>query len=440
MTKFNLCGLLLLPFSVAGCGREAPAPTQGGAFAVSTVQVVVHEAAEGTVTESVQLVGNFLPRRRTIIVTEVDGRILSLAKARQKIEVEIDGKRYSEQMSVDLGEPVSERDVLIQIDPAEYELALASATARLTEAQKALADLKAWRRPEQVLRLEAMRDEARARLKLAESEVERMTKLRQKEAVSISDMEIQEAERDRASASLAAAQADLLLAKSGPTKSQVELGEARVALAQAEVNAKQLDLDRTSIRAPYDGVITDRYVDVGERVTALPRVEIMELMDLSFVVVQVGIPERLIHQVQVKDLVSVKAEGTVDAVKGMVVLLNDKVDPGSRTYRARVAVDNRARRFKAGQFVRVVFPLESSSANVAVPNSAVTYAGGQPQVFVLKDDTVALRGVRLGLTDGERIEIIDGLNPGETVVVDDPAVLADGMKVRVRQADAESMR
>ena len=417
----------------SGCGASPGDRPNQAEFAASRVQVSVTEVRAGDISQSIELVGNFLPRKRTVIVTEVDGLIKSIAHAKQKFEVEVDGQRYVEHLSLDLGERVTKGSTLLQIDPVEYELSLASAKAALVEADMALTALRAWRRPEEIQRLRAVHKEAEARLSLAESELKRTTSLRAKKLVTGSAYEQRESERDVAKARLDAAAADLLVATNGPTQPEIDLAESRVALAQAEVDIRQDELSRTTIKAPYDGVITDRYVSVGERVTALPRVEIMEMMDLSFVVVQVGIPERLIHQVSLKDRVAVKAEGTVGSVPGIVVLLNEKIDRDSRTYRDRIAVNNRERRFKAGQFVRVSFVFRSSSSHVLVPRQAVTYAGGQPQVFVLTGEKVSLRNVRLGLSDGKQVEILEGLVPNETVVVDDPAILSDAMPVQLRE-------
>jgi RND family efflux transporter MFP subunit len=115
-----------------------------------------------------------------------------------------------------------------------------------------------------------------------------------------------------------------------------------------------------------------------------------------------------------------------------VVLVNDKIDRASRTCRVRVAVDNPDRTLRPGQFVHVAFPLRSSRGHVVVSRRALAWEGGQPQVFVLREGRVAVRRVRLGLDDGERVEVLEGLEPGEEVVTDDPGVLADGMRVQVR--------
>jgi multidrug efflux pump subunit AcrA (membrane-fusion protein) len=319
-------------------------------------------------------------------------------------------------------------------------LALDAATAAAEKAKRDLAELLAWRRPEDIVRLRASRDEAAARFTTAKSELNRVTSLYARKVISESQYDLHKAEFATAKAVFDRAEAELAIATNGPTEAAVAVAKAKVAQADAEVSICRDKLDKTTIRAPYDAVITDRYVDEGERVTALPRVEIMEIMDLSLVIVQVGIPERHMHKVNIRDRVTVRVEGVTDPVPGIVVLVNGKIDPDSRTYRARVAVDNRDGRFKAGQFVRVGFTFASSSGSLAVPSRSVTYTGGQSQVFVYADERVSLRTVKLGLSDGRRTEILAGLDKGETVVVDDPAILSDGMAVRLKPVGATAAK
>jgi HlyD family secretion protein len=432
-TPWALACLLALG-ALAGCGGSNPESAQSVENVLPRVRVTLARAERGSVAQDLELVGNLVARRRTEIVTDVDGVIQSIASSGRTLELEADGETRSEPIALGLGHAVKKGDVLVRIDPTDYELALAAAQADLNAANKNLVALRAWRRPEDIRRLRAAREEAAARTDLAKLEFDRTKELRAKDVVSASEFDraasalaVARAEQDRA-------EAELAVALNGPTPPEVALAEAKIAQAQALVNIRQDDLDRTTIKAPYDGVITERYVDVGERVTAMPRIEILELMDLSVVFVEVGVPERHVHQVGVRDDVRIEAEGVPEPLEGRVVLVNDKVDTTSRTYRVRVGVDNRAGRLKAGQFVRVTFTLAAGAERLVVPRDAVTYGGGQPQVFVYADDAVTLRDVRLGLTDGARVEIVNGLRDGERIVVDDPAVLSDGMAVEVREA------
>ena len=98
-----------------------------------------------------------------------------------------------------------------------------------------------------------------------------------------------------------AAKANVSIAKAGPTESELAVAEAIVAQNENEVEIAQERLKKTVILSPYDAVVTDRYMGVGDRVTALPRVEIMEIMDLSLVIVKVGVPERFFGKVHLGD-------------------------------------------------------------------------------------------------------------------------------------------
>jgi RND family efflux transporter MFP subunit len=161
----------------------------------------------------------------------------------------------------------------------------------------------------------------------------------------------------------------------------------------------------------------------------------MELMNIGVLSAQLGVPERYVNQIQVGDPAVVYVKGSVESVPGMVVLINDKVDPSNRTFRIRVAIRNNQRRFKAGQFVRVALEVESSAKALTVPAQAFTYTGGEAHVFVYEIGRVQQRAVTLGVSNDRAAEVLTGLSPGEQVVVDDPSVLCDGMMVHVRTED-----
>jgi cobalt-zinc-cadmium efflux system membrane fusion protein len=262
-------------------------------------------------------------------------------------------------------------------------------------------------------------------------------------AISVRDYERYEAEARRGRALLAHAEASLQIATAGPVAEEVAVAEARVAEAQAEVDVQQQNRQKATVRAPYDAVITDRYADRGDRVTPLPRFELMEIMDLSVLLAQVGVPERYIQQLHVGDAAAVHVVGAGEPLPGTVVHVNDKVEPATRTFRVRVAVANRPRRYKVGQFVQVVFQVGTTAQTLVVPSPAVTYTGGQPVVFVVADGHAVARHVTVGLVSDGQTEIRSGLKEGARVVIDDPALLAHGMPVRVRktpQADRLSRR
>ncbi|MBM4090423.1 MAG: efflux RND transporter periplasmic adaptor subunit, partial [Planctomycetes bacterium] len=184
-----------------------------------------------------------------------------------------------------------------------------------------------------------------------------------------------------------------------------------------------------TIRAPYDAVIADRYVDVGDRVTAMPRVEIMQIIDAQALFAQVSVPERYQGAVQLGDLATVVAEGVATTVPARVDLINAKIDPETRTFRARATIDNRQGLLRAGGFVRVALPVASAADVPVVPVEAVVFSDGRPSVFVYDDGRVRRRSVEVGLTDGRVFEITAGVEPGQAVAVSRTSLLSDGLPV-----------
>ena len=435
-----LVTLLLLPLLQAACSRASAAP-DSALVSRHLPEVTVVIAGREPIKATIDLPANLLARNRTIVVAEVDGVIESLPKT-------IDTSRHSAEnlsfmkaigidvnsrpLNLDIGDEVSKGAVLVTLRRTEFELALAAAKAAWTRARADQAHLLAWKRAEEIQQLEALRDEAAARLTRAVDDLKRAESL-------VADSTISQGVYDRAAtevqvqnARLSQAAAVLEAAEAGPTPEEIEIAAAQVEVAAAQVALSEERLEKTVIRAPYEGVVTDRFADLGDRVTAMPRVEILELMSLVPMVVQVSVPERLIGLVRIGNRVPVRAEGLEEAREGLVVLVNDKVDKETRTFRVRIAIDNQDRLLKAGQFARVALTVASRESSVVVPGEAVTYFGGRPCVFELRDRLVVRRDVEIGIKTRERTEIRAGLEAGASVVVDDPAVLADGMEVRIR--------
>jgi len=409
----------------------------GAGFAEPTlISAKVAPVTHADMVASVELVGNLIPCRRSVIVSEIDGVILEVpASSRERVEFEINGKRVSEAPRLNIGIDVAQDDVLVQLDPTQYELKLQAAVARLNSAMREAEYLYAWRRPEEIRRDEAEKQEAEARVSLAELNLARAQELIGRNAIAQASLDQRETDLKTAKAALERADAELALARAGPSEPEIAVAKAAIAQAQVEVDRAKWELEKTTIRAPYDGVVTDRYVDDGDRVTAMPRVEIMELMDVKTVTAQLCVPERYVNLVQVGDPARVFIKGQAESLRGAVCLVNDKVDPANRTFRIRVAIPNEQRRLKVGQFARVELQIASSPDTLTVPASAITHAGGEAQVFVCRDGRVQRRAVVLGLTNDEVAEVLSGLTAGEQVVVDDPSILSDGMSVQVSAAN-----
>jgi len=450
--SLRLCFVGIVLFTAlcaAGCSNSASveADAATGQAATARISVELARVERADLAAPIELVGSLLPRRRTVIVAEVDGVIKDVANIekipealRSYFDALVADGLIDEMPSLDLGTRVSKGEEIVWLDPSEYRLKLAAAQARLDSAKRELEKLHAWRRPEEIQQSKAGRDEAAASAAAAESDFDRAKQLIARAAISESQYDQTEAAVKMARAVLDRTEAELAMAKAGPTKEEIAVAEAAVAQAEAEVALNRWEVDKTTIRAPYDGIITDRYVDEGERVTAMPRVEIMEIMDLSFLTARLGVPERHIGRIQVGDLAKVHVQGSAEPVPGVVALINDKVDRTNRTFRIRVAIRNDERRFKVGQFIRVQLQVQSSPGALTIPADAIAYTGGEAHVFVCDGGRVGKRAVKLGIANENTVEVLAGLADGEQIVVDDPSILSDSMSVEVRTTNEGPQR
>ncbi len=225
--------------------------------------------------------------------------------------------------------------------------------------------------------------EAAAELRLAEDEFRRTEALAKQKTVSA-------AELDRATAALAAAQ-------------------ARRDLAAAE-------LDRLRIVAPFDGVLGARLVSPGDRVsddTPLVRIDAIDRLRLAFTV-----PEITVEAMQVGRPVSIAvAPFPGERFAGEVYFVAAALDPNTRRLLLKAWVPNPAHRLRPGLFANIDLVVAEHPAATLVPESAIAYDANGPFVWrVTPEQTVERVPVTLGLRQAGRVEIADGLVPGERIV------------------------
>jgi multidrug efflux system membrane fusion protein len=258
-------------------------------------------------------------------------------------------------------------------------------------------------------------------------------------------------------AALASAQADAALAHATLAR-QTELrskavvagqdydtAQATAMKADAAVKAAQVNLDYCTIRSPIDGRTSLRNIDVGNLVgpSSPPLVMVQRLDPIytDFTIAEPDIP--LVRQHLNGAPLEVLTENENDKIPpraGQLTFIDNTVQPGMGTVRARATTENRDRALWPAQFVRVRLILESLKNALLVPSSAVQIGQNGPYVFVVKSDsTLDLRRVKPGQKqDGDTTVIIDGVKPGETVITRGQLQLAPGMKVAAQEEDQSS--
>lgn len=236
---------------------------------------------------------------------------------------------------------------------------------------------------------------------------------------------------ERAEATLDQANRDLARYKSlrdsgAATQAEWEQVESRQQVAAATVKETQVMLDNATITAPFDGTVTRKLMEPGD--LAAPGRLIFAMEDPSLLRLQINVAESLAGQVSLGDKFRVEVAGADAEMEGEVSEIAPSADVGSRTFSIKLDLPP-DESLRAGQFGRAFLPRAGREA-IDVPASAVVSRGQMDYVFVVNEENVArLRIVRVAGHGGEQIEVLAGLDGGETIVLSPPAELRDGQPV-----------
>jgi RND family efflux transporter MFP subunit len=217
---------------------------------------------------------------------------------------------------------------------------------------------------------------------------------------------------------------------------------AQLNAALANVTADQGAVDRLmaltrfkEVTAPYDGVITQRHIDIGNLVTAGSNASTTPLYRMSSndpIRVFVDAPQRVAADMVLGTGATMTADDLPDhPFHGIVTRTANAIDPASRTLRVEVDVPNPNRLLVPGMYVQVAFELKSRGA-VQVPASAMIYRTAGPQIATVgADNRVHFHDVIIARDDGNVVEIGSGIKPGDSVVLNISNEIADDAKVAV---------
>jgi membrane fusion protein (multidrug efflux system) len=213
--------------------------------------------------------------------------------------------------------------------------------------------------------------------------------------------------------------------------SQRELDDAHAALSVAEANASlaRVKLEKSCIRAPFDGVVGQRLVSVGAYLNVGDAV--VEMANLSMLKVTFAAPERMLSELKSGHEVSVSVPAfPAETFTGRVTVVNPIIDPDQRTVRLTARLPNPGRRLRPGMSANVTVSLAERAKALTVPDEAVFAEGDQLFVYVVKaDSSVARAAIRIGTRDSSRVEVLSGLASGDRVVAAGHQKLYPGAKV-----------
>lgn len=366
-TLWTIVGLLLLALLIWAIRPGEQVRTNGRGGFGGPMPVGAAAVAKGDIAITLNALGTVTPLATVTVRPQISGEILHI--------------NFQE------GQMVKAGDVLVEIDPRSYRAAYDQAIGQLERDKATLAN--------------------------AQVDLKRQQDLYAAKATSQQAL---------------ATQAALVRSTAATVKSD-----------QALVESEAINLGYTKIRSPIDGRAGLRQVDVGNLVQAGQTTGVVVVTQLQPISVLFSLPEDNIGQVMARvhsgATLAVDAYDrgqTVKIASGRLATVDNVIDPTTGTVKMRAMFGNPGGELFPQQFVNVRLRVDTLKNQAWVPASAVERGAQGSYVYVVQpDSTVAMRGVTLGPQDGDKVAVMKGLNPGETVVTDGADRLRDGFEVTV---------
>jgi RND family efflux transporter MFP subunit len=335
------------------------------------------------------------------------------------------------------GQKVAKDEIIGQLRQDEFNARLKSLQGQLDQSRAALAALMAGERVEERMRREAEVRSAEARLVNVRANLERSRTLITRGAVSQQKLDADEAAFRVAEEDLNAARQLLEKGEIG-REEDIQAKEAEVRGLEGRVVEANIQLRDTTLRAPYAGVIAQRFVEEGQNVQA--KAPIVRLQDVEEIEIVVDVPETVMAaEIQSADILQMVAElSGAPGVQFPVRIgeIAQVADPTTQTFKVRTAMQApEGIRALPGMTANVTVTYRRASVlgnQIMVPVAAVlNEADGEQVAWVIgPDDTVSRQPVKLGTVSGGDVEITSGLQPGDRIAVAGVTFLREGMKVR----------
>ncbi|MFQ5718567.1 MAG: efflux RND transporter periplasmic adaptor subunit [Acidobacteriota bacterium] len=212
--------------------------------------------------------------------------------------------------------------------------------------------------------------------------------------------------------------------------------ESALEAAQAQFDGSTVQLGYTEIRAPFDGLIVRRYVDFAQHVATGDA--LFRLSDFTPLLCPIQVPERELRRLHAQQ----PAHLTVEAFPGesfsaSVLRISPIVEAATGTIKVTLEVVSK-NRLRPGMFARVFLETDRRDDALVIPRSALSLDSISDTVYVATSGVAERRDVELGYSEGDLVEVVDGLAEGEQVVVVGQDGLTDGTPIRVLTGDDEN--
>lgn len=330
-------------------------------------------------------------------------RSVGTVKSRTTTQLSSKVMGYVQEVKVKEGDTVKEGDLLVDLKSSELESRLEGARNSIAEIERNLSEA------------EAAKEEAQAHLALAEVTYQRFKELLDKQSVSTQEF-------DEVNAKYKVAKATVMRAEE-----TIGSLEARKKQAQSTMEEAETYYGYTKVKAPFSGIITHKNVDEGD--LAVPGNTLLVMEDNQHYQLEAIADESKVEKITIGQEIEVSLDALgEEGIMGKVVEIIPRIDPATRTFQVKIDLPL-SLGIKSGMYGKAFFPIGKSSL-LLVPKTALVECGQLSTLFVVNEkNQVERRLVKVGKPYEDRVEILTGLDPGESVIIRDLCKIKEGCLV-----------
>ena len=321
-------------------------------------------------------------------------------------------------VNVDLGDNVEVGTVLFNIEQQDIALTVDQASNGVDLAQKSVAQAENG--------LETARTNYelnKEKIENAQLNLERTRALYEEGAVSKAQLE--QAELSASDKNLDVLLSQVTQAEIGYQQSQNQLKQAQISYEQA-VNG----LSNTVVEAPMKGVVSSLNVKQGQIVGSGQVAA--TIVDMDTVYVQISVVENVVNKIKEGQEAEISVPAVFDGyIKSTIGYISPTADPMNKLYTVRLYLDNKEYGIRPGMTGSVKLSLDSVDEAIVIKSDAVLDKDGKKIVYIVENDMAVEKEVETGLDTGELIEIISGINQGDSVIIEGQHYVSDGARVKV---------
>jgi multidrug efflux pump subunit AcrA (membrane-fusion protein) len=334
------------------------------------------------------------------------------------------------EVNFEVGDYVKEGEPLVILETDELYVQLSQAEAALASAKANLAANESGTLPQQLDQVKAAFEQAETNYLNTKSDYERIKALYEAGAASKQTLDSMEAKYKVAKSQYESAKEQLRLTEERLPKN-IEALRAQVAQAEAQVELIKTNIKNSVIRAPISGMISSKQINPGEMCQA--GVTLGSIVNIDKVKVVIDVPEEDINKIREGQEVTVNIDALGDKgkIKGKISIISP-ASASSRLFKVKIEMENKDYKLKPGMFAKVNIIRDIKENVITIPKDALVIKKHGNVVYVVKEGKAEERLVKIGVTNGDRVEITEGLKEGETVVISGQNMLAEGSAVKIQ--------